>query len=58
MIKTVNVMKEEDAAITGRHSCNNAFDGQTIDDAGLCQVTGTETAAHTLVRSAFHQVIE
>ncbi len=58
MIKAANVVKEEDVAVTGRHSCNYAFNGQTVDHASLCQVAGTETATHTLVRCAFHHVIE
>jgi hypothetical protein len=35
VIESVDVVKEEDAAIAGRHGSNGAIDVQAIDDSGL-----------------------
>ena len=58
MIETVYVVEEEDTAIARSHGVDGAFDGQTIDDASLHQVTSTKTAAGALFRDIFHQLIE
>jgi len=58
MIEAVNVVKEKDTAIAGRHGSNRAVDGQTVDDAGLCQIAGAETATGTLFWNVFHQLIK
>ena len=58
MIKTVNVMKEEDAAITGRHGVDDALYVETIGDACLRKIASAETAAGAFFRNVFHQMIE
>ena len=58
VIETVNVVKEEDAAITGRHTGDSPIDSQTVNDAGLCQVASAETLSGAFFGNAFHQVIE
>jgi len=58
MIEAVNVVKEKDTAIAGRHGSNRAVDGQTVDDAGLSQITRSETAPCAFFRDVLHQVIE
>ena len=58
MFKTVDIVKEEDIAITRRQSCNRAIDGDTVDDASLSPVTFAEIAPDMLLRNGCHQVIE
>ena len=58
MIETLDVVKEKDAAITGRQSSNGAIDGQTVNGAGLCQITSAETASGAFFREVSHQLIE
>jgi len=48
VIETVNVVKEEDAAITGRHTGDSPIDSQTVNDAGLCQVASANFVRRVL----------
>ena len=58
MIKSLNVVKEKDAAIAGRHRGKSVIDSQTIDDAGLWQIAGTETEPGAIPRTVLHHLIE
>jgi hypothetical protein len=58
VIKTVNIVEEKDASITGRHSSQGSIDVDAVSHAGLHQVAGAETTAGALFWDLFHQVIE
>ena len=58
MIEALDIMKQEDAAISRRQSGNGSFDGKTIYDAGLCKVAGLKTACWTVLRKVTRDVVE
>jgi hypothetical protein len=58
VVETLNIVKEKDAAISGRHRSQGSIDCEAVDYTGLHQITNAETAAGALVWDVFHQVIE
>jgi hypothetical protein len=58
MTESLDIVENKDKPITTRKSGNGAVNGQAIDGAGLCQVTGTEAAPQVLFRNVGRQLIE
>ena len=58
VVKTLNIVKEKDAAIPRRHGGQGSIDVEAVDYPGLRQITKAETASGALVWDIFHQEIE
>jgi hypothetical protein len=58
MIQSLNVVKEKDAAISGRHGSHGSINVEAIHYAGLHKIASAETATGALFWNVFHQVIE
>lgn len=58
MIETLNIVKEKDAAIPGRHRSQSSINVETIYYARLHKIASAETTAGALFRDVFHEVIE
>jgi len=58
MLKTMDIMKEEEMPITRRQSIHGALDGYAIDNASLSPIASAKTAPNVFLRDVCHQLIE
>jgi hypothetical protein len=58
MIKSLNIVEEENAAISGRHGGESSINVETVHYAGLHEIASAEAAPGVLFWNVFHQVIE
>ena len=58
MLKTMDIMKEEEMPITRCQSSHGAFDGYAVDNASLPPITGPKTAPNVFLRNVGHHLIE
>ena len=58
MFKALHIVQLKDVSISGRHVGHGATDVESVDYAGLHQITGAEATAGALFRNIFHQEIE
>ncbi len=58
MVESLDIVQLVDRAIARSERGQSAIDGESIDDAGLSQVAGTEVARDTFFRNIGHQVVK
>ena len=58
VIEPVNVVKDEDIAITGRKCCNCAINSESVNCASLHKVRRAETASNAFFGAARHHLVE
>jgi len=58
MLKTMDIMKEEEFPIAGCQSIHSAFDGYAVNNASLRPITRAKTAPNMFLRDVCHHLIE
>ena len=58
MLKTVDIMKEEEISIAGRKSSQSAFEGHAVHNARLSPIASSKTPSKVFLRDVCHQLIE
>src|SRR5579875_3385711 len=58
MLKTLDVVQDETAAVAGRQGGDGPLQRQPVDGAGKGQVGSAEAAAGSFFRSRLHRLIE
>ena len=58
MLKTMDIMMEEEKPIARCQSSHGAFDCYAVDDAGLLAITSAKTTPDVFLRNICHHLIE
>lgn len=58
MLKTMDIMKEEEFPIAGCQSIDGAFNGYTVNNASLRPIPSAKTAPNIFLRDVCHHLIE
>ena len=54
MLKTMDIMKEEEMPIARRQSGHGAIEGYAVDNASLPPITSAKTAPNVFLRNVGH----
>jgi len=58
MLKTMDIMKEENLAIAGREGIQGTLNGYTVNNANLRKVASSKTSPIFYLRDALYHLIE
>jgi hypothetical protein len=58
MLKTMDIVKEENIAIAGRQSSHSPIDGQAVNNTGLSRIANAKTPPRAFLISVCHEAIE
>ena len=58
VLKTLDIMKEEDIAVTGRQCIKSPFNGYAVHSTGLLAIPSSKTTPHVFLGDVCHHLIE